>query len=149
MNIWIGYNDLVLRGSYQWSDNSRTTYTNWFNGQPDDTARRGSCVKAALNQGYRSFLSWTDDDCSTLNSFMCKKLKRNHIAYVLGHWYFCYSRTRKQGHNKIKTYRLISWKNSPKDKNQKLTDFFPCSYEMVHYIELKMKCSNSQFQGIG
>jgi len=80
MNIWIGYNDRVLRGSYQWSDNARTTYTNWFNGQPDDTARRGSCVKAALNQGYRSFLSWTDDDCSTLNSFMCKKLKRSAVT---------------------------------------------------------------------
>ena len=84
MNIWIGYNDRVLRGSYQWSDKARTTYTNWFNGQPDDTTRRGSCVKAALNQGYRSFLSWTDDDCSTLNSFICKKLKRNHMSYVTG-----------------------------------------------------------------
>ena len=58
-----------------WADNARATYTNWFNGQPDDAARRGSCVKASMNQGYRGFLTWSDDDCATLNSFVCKKLK--------------------------------------------------------------------------
>ena len=79
MNIWIGYNDRAMRGNYVWSDNAQSTYTNWFNGQPDDAARRGSCVKASLNQGYRGFLSWTDDDCSTLNSFICKKLKGNNF----------------------------------------------------------------------
>ena len=78
MNLWIGYNDRAMRGSYAWTDNARTTYTNWFNGQPDDAARRGSCVKASMNQGYRGFLSWADDDCSTLNAFVCKKLKGNH-----------------------------------------------------------------------
>ena len=82
MNIWIGYNDLASRGSYVWSDNTRPAYTNWFNGQPDEGARRGSCVKASMNQGYRGFLSWTDDDCSTQNSFFCKKLKGFHLFYL-------------------------------------------------------------------
>ena len=74
-NLWIGLNDLALRGNYKWSDGSSVAYTNWYNGQPDDGSRRGSCVKASLNQGYRDFVSWTDDDCGTKNTFVCKKLK--------------------------------------------------------------------------
>jgi len=42
---------------------------------------------------------------------------------------------RKQRHRKIGTHRLIFWKNTPKDKNQKQTDFSPCSYKMVHYTK--------------
>ena len=74
-NFWTGLNDLKLRGNYEWTDGSLVRYTNWYNGQPDDSTRRGSCVKATLNQGYRSFITWSDDSCSSLNQFVCKKLK--------------------------------------------------------------------------
>ena len=42
---------------------------------------------------------------------------------------------RKQEHSKIRTCRLISWKKTPKDKNQKQTDLLQCSYEMVHLVK--------------
>ncbi len=67
--------DLKIRGSYYWSDGSPVKYTNWFNGQPDDAARRGSCVKTSLHRGYRDMLSLVDDDCASKNAFICKKLK--------------------------------------------------------------------------
>ena len=42
---------------------------------------------------------------------------------------------RKQEHSKIRTCRLILWKKTPKDKNQKQTDLLQCSYEMVHLVD--------------
>eukprot|EP00794_Sanderia_malayensis_P003261 gene3261-3742_t len=86
MNIWTGMTDLKFRGSYFWSDTSVVSYTNWYNGQPDDSTRRGSCVKASLNRGYRDALSWTDDSCATRNSFICKKVKASNASCLAG-WY--------------------------------------------------------------
>ena len=45
----------------------------------------------------------------------------------------------KQEHSKIRTCRLILWKKTPKDKNQKQTDLLQCSYEMAHLITLSTK----------
>ena len=44
-------------------------------------------------------------------------------------------KSRKQEHNKIRTFRLILWNKTPKDKNQKQTDLLQCSYEMVHLMK--------------
>ena len=41
---------------------------------------------------------------------------------------------RNQEHSKIRTCILILWQNSPNNKNQKQTDLFQCSHEMVHLI---------------
>ncbi len=82
-NIWTGLNDLKVRGSYSWSDSSVVRYTNWYNSQPDDSSRRGSCVKASLQRGYRDMMSWADDDCASKNSFICKKLKGEKIVFKL------------------------------------------------------------------
>ena len=46
-----------------------------------------------------------------------------------------FSKSRKQEHSKIRTCRLILWKKTPKDKNQKQTDLHQCSYEMVHLLK--------------
>ena len=42
---------------------------------------------------------------------------------------------RKQEHSKVKTCRLILWKKTPKDKNQKQTDLLQCSYVMVNLVD--------------
>ena len=42
---------------------------------------------------------------------------------------------RKEEHSKIRTCRLILWKKTLKNKNQKQTDLLQCSYEMVHLIK--------------
>ena len=54
---------------------------------------------------------------------------------------------RKQEHRKIRTCKLILWKKTLKDKNQKQTDLLQCSYEMVHLIKRNFNISvktNSQ-----
>ena len=47
----------------------------------------------------------------------------------------CTVKPRKHEHIKIRTCSLISWKKTPKDKNQKQTDLLQCSNEMVHLIK--------------
>ena len=35
-NLWIGYNDIALEGTFVWADGSTSNFTNWNLGQPDN-----------------------------------------------------------------------------------------------------------------
>ena len=51
------------------------------------------------------------------------------IKSVSFFWTLGTVKPRKQEH---RTYRLIFVKKTPEDMNQKQSDFFPCSYQMIH-----------------
>ncbi len=70
-NVWIGLNDLKIKGVYEWSDNSSVSWTNWYVGQPDERRTDKSCVYMSLRRGKRGWMYWSDQNCTNKYAFMC------------------------------------------------------------------------------
>ena len=64
-----------------------------------------------------------------------------HFTRKILHWGLAIVlvKSRKQEHSKMRSCRLILWRQASEDKNQKQTDLFRCSSEMVHLINLNKK----------
>ena len=71
------------------------------------------------------------------------------LYYVMLRNTMLYSKTPQTGTWENEKVQTDVWKNTPKDKNQKQTDVFQCSYEVLQHIRLNTKFSNFQFQDIG
>lgn len=56
-NVWIGYNDNALEGSFNWVDGKPLGYTNWALGEPNNSGPNEDCVQM-YSDG-----SWHDVDC--------------------------------------------------------------------------------------
>uniref|UniRef100_A0A3Q0RWX6 C-type lectin domain-containing protein n=1 Tax=Amphilophus citrinellus TaxID=61819 RepID=A0A3Q0RWX6_AMPCI len=58
---WIG----LYHRPWVWSDNSNSSFTNWFNGEPNNRFRNESCVSEDLQH------KWFDNDCTMKSAFIC------------------------------------------------------------------------------
>lgn len=63
---WIGLEDMSSENSYVWKDCSIDSYTNWDEGDPDDT--EGECVYMRSQDG-----EWKVEKCSDYFPFVCSK----------------------------------------------------------------------------
>uniref|UniRef100_A0A3B5PWD5 C-type lectin domain-containing protein n=1 Tax=Xiphophorus maculatus TaxID=8083 RepID=A0A3B5PWD5_XIPMA len=62
--FWIGLNDLVIEGVWEWSDGK---YIRWNAGNPDDYFGE-DCLSILINDGY-----WNDDNCQNKRGYICKR----------------------------------------------------------------------------
>ncbi|XP_070560954.1 C-type lectin domain family 19 member A-like [Ptychodera flava] len=69
--FWIGLNDRDFEGNFVWIDGTPVTYTNWHDGEPNDSGIGGEdCVEV---DGTRSDpWKWNDNSCGNEQPFVCK-----------------------------------------------------------------------------
>jgi hypothetical protein len=65
-DTWIGMYDITSEGTFQWTDGSSSTFTNWAANQPDDATGGFNCVET-YGDG-----TWNDQDCSAGFTGICK-----------------------------------------------------------------------------
>lgn len=75
-NVWIGMNDINSENTFLWTDGKGVHYTNWGKGYPG--GRRSShsfedvdCV-VIIGDTARDAGKWMDDDCDTLQGYVCQ-----------------------------------------------------------------------------
>ncbi len=61
--VMIGLNDIDVEGTFVWYDQSPVTYTNWDNGEPNNSGGNEDCVQLRINSGL-----WNDIPCNFPNS---------------------------------------------------------------------------------
>ena len=64
-DTWIGLHDRVVENTFIWTDDTKSTYTNWdpAGNEPNDS---GDCVR------IRSDGKWRDHNCSFLYPYVCE-----------------------------------------------------------------------------
>ncbi|XP_066936403.1 putative uncharacterized protein DDB_G0282133 [Clytia hemisphaerica] len=76
-DYWIGLDDRVNEGNFQWVDSTPVEYTHWGNLEPDDgtNKRRGSLSYHNEDCAIlRESGEWNDVNCNDKHMFICKKL---------------------------------------------------------------------------
>ncbi|XP_023194031.1 macrophage mannose receptor 1-like [Xiphophorus maculatus] len=73
--FWIGLNDLVIEGVWEWSDGKPFIeyLSYWMSGQPDNFNEMEHCGEVV---GY-DFGHWNDDNCSNKRKYICKYINAN------------------------------------------------------------------------
>ncbi len=66
---WIGLNNMNEVGSYQWSDGTPMTFTNWRNGEPNNENDIENCVEMVASDGS----TWNDMPCNYTRGAICEK----------------------------------------------------------------------------
>jgi C-type mannose receptor len=70
IDFWIGLTDTDTEGLFKWvDDNSRATFTDWYQSQPDNGGNIEDCVhfKAIWN------MQWNDRGCLSTEKSICEK----------------------------------------------------------------------------
>ncbi|KAI1901255.1 hypothetical protein AGOR_G00032440 [Albula goreensis] len=67
--VWIG----LFKDSWEWSDQSSSSYRNWRSGQPDDDGGKGDCVAMMASGSDPNSGQWSDWNCDILYNFLCYK----------------------------------------------------------------------------
>jgi len=68
--IWyIGYNDIVIEGTWAWANGSKARYANWMPNEPNDYWGNEDC--AVIN--YDGAGRWNDVPCDWAVNFICEK----------------------------------------------------------------------------
>ena len=71
--FWIGFNDIANEGAFVWFDGTKSSYTNWRSGEPNNsqyTSTGEDCTSKIKASGV-----WNDVPCHwKLNGFACKAL---------------------------------------------------------------------------
>ncbi|XP_070569367.1 perlucin-like protein [Ptychodera flava] len=68
-SIWIGLSDAAEEGNWVWVDNSGISYTNWSDGEPNNSGGDENCAHILDNKDGK----WNDSHCSDLRGFVCEK----------------------------------------------------------------------------
>ena len=64
---WIGlHRDPKNKSRWLWVDGSYVTYTNWYNGEPNDNNGEEDCVEMS------STGKWNDQNCNDSVSYICE-----------------------------------------------------------------------------
>ena len=71
--FWINQN--YYRTSFEWVDGTPWSYTNWFNGKPDNIDEK--CVET----NFEIEEKWNDEMCEKKRSFVCETLSSNISNY--------------------------------------------------------------------
>lgn len=66
---FIGFDDIANEGTFEWSDGSAVTYTNWAGGNPDNFGQGQDCSVIATHWNGL----WDDIACFNLRQFICRR----------------------------------------------------------------------------
>ena len=70
-SLWIGYSDINGDGSWEWIDDSASTFTNWKSGEPQDYniyySSQFNCAVIDTSTG-----KWSNDYCYNYYYGLCK-----------------------------------------------------------------------------
>ncbi|KAL4228716.1 chromatin-modulating protein mrc1 [Mactra antiquata] len=72
---WIGLNDFDVEKGYKWVDGTGVNYTNWGNGEPNDSGGTDDCVEYNTIQR-----NWNDNSCYLSKPFICKLKKGQQLS---------------------------------------------------------------------
>ena len=65
-DVFIGFSDTKIEGTFSWSDGSTSSYNNWEDGEPDDASGLEDCV-ILTGKG-----KWNDTPCIMWCNYVCK-----------------------------------------------------------------------------
>ena len=69
-SAWIGYNDKIREGHFEWVSGNNSRFQNWCDGEPNDGGARGQdCTQMHGDQ----YGCWDDLKCSTERSYVCSR----------------------------------------------------------------------------
>ncbi|XP_033624617.1 macrophage mannose receptor 1-like [Asterias rubens] len=75
--VWIGANDVLQEGGWEWSDGSPFKFINWYPGEPNNVGTSGEhCAELHLATG-----TWNDVMCTNTMGYICKK-----DGYLVSHY---------------------------------------------------------------
>ncbi|XP_055998492.1 lectin BRA-3-like [Ostrea edulis] len=70
---YIGVNDIVNEGEFVWiSSGQNATYLNWGPDQPNNRWGNENCVVIRYDPGQGFDMTWSDDPCTDLNTYICE-----------------------------------------------------------------------------
>lgn len=74
---YLGLDDMVKEGQFRWMDDTKSSYTNWNSGQPDNAGPPGSEEDCGNMYIFNAPGKWTDISCNTKysNCFVCEDSK--------------------------------------------------------------------------
>ena len=80
--VWIGFTNLLSSDNYEWVDGSAVTYTNWYNGEPNNVNDREHCGEIRSKYGGQ----WNDEGCDryTADGFVCNPIGSNSYSFENG-----------------------------------------------------------------
>lgn len=69
LNFYIGINDLATEGTFQYATGGDLNYTNWSNGEPNNSGNE-DCVQTRWDHGTK----WNDISCAEEHSSICEMI---------------------------------------------------------------------------
>ena len=69
-DAWIGYNDKVKEGSFEWVSGSSYLFQNWCDGEPNDKGIRGQDCAQIYGEQYGC---WDDLKCNEERAYVCSR----------------------------------------------------------------------------
>ncbi|KAM7379551.1 hypothetical protein PAMP_005097 [Pampus punctatissimus] len=73
--LWIGLNDRITEGLFEWSDHSTVSFTSWVFGKPAVSTEQEDCVLITGENG-----NWADRWCDDKHGFIC--MKQSHTEQI-------------------------------------------------------------------
>ena len=64
--VWIGFQDMITEGVFQWTDGSPTAYTNWRPNEPNNFLGNENCAE------FRRDIGWNDNNCDNVFTSLCE-----------------------------------------------------------------------------
>ena len=76
---WIGLNDRVIEGTFDWADNQTSNFSYWAKNQPNNFNNE-DCVHTL---GVRRSFMWNDVSCDTCHNYTCSEgLWLTYLFYI-------------------------------------------------------------------
>ena len=73
--LWFGFNDLDSEGTWEWTDGTDVSCTNWCPGKPNDGSSGQDCSSmypsTSIQSSYNT--TWDDNFCYNEYPFVCNK----------------------------------------------------------------------------